>query len=393
MRVLYLLSKILQVTAIPYALKAMGHEVGVYPHMLEDIDESDTVKEEFDSFVRRNSLDLVISTSFCTHAAECTHRYGVKYAVYGMDSPQFELWKPQAKYDNVYLFQFDSRECQVLRENGYHNVWYMPLAIRDTGKVTVTGRDRDQYGAEVSFVGSVYTHNPFDELRGWITKEMEETAIGMMESAAFLWDGTDRITETFSKTDDPGWMRLAAELRRAYIGIEEDIPDVYLLKHFVLDRKLTNLERSMILELLAENYDFRLYTRDGEIVSPRIRRFGEVDSDSEALKVFGASRINLNLTLRSIEAGLPLRIFDIMSMAGFVLTDYREDAAELFQEGRELVMYRTPEEMLEKIDYYLRHETERMQIGINARARVEADFTYEKQLGRIMKILSGPQSR
>lgn len=389
MRVLYLLSKILQVAAIPYALKEMGYEVGVYPHMIEEIDESDIVKEEFENYVKNSALDLVISTSFCTHAAECTHTCGIKYTVYGMDSPQFEIWKKQAKYDNVYLFQFDSNECRVLKEYGYNNVWYMPLAIRDTRRLTVTGRDIEKYGSDVSFVGSVYTHNPFDDLHELITKEMEEKIIGMLEGAAFIWDGTDRITALLEKEINSDWKRLQRELQRVYIGIEEDTPDIYLLKHFVIDRKLTNIERNMVLELLAENYDFKLYTRETEVVSPKIRRFGEVDSDSEALKVFAASKINLNLTLRSIEAGLPLRIFDIMSMGGFTLTDFREDAAALFEEGREIVMYRTPEEMLEKIDYYLRHEEERTRIGENARARVKEDFTYKKQLAKMMRIIFG----
>ena len=241
----------------------------------------------------------------------------------------------------------------------------------------------------MSFVGSVYTHNPFDDLHELITKEMEEKTIGMLEGAAFIWDGADRITALLEKEINSDWKRLQRELQRVYIGIEEDTPDIYLLKHFVIDRKLTNIERNMVLELLAENYDFKLYTRETEVVSPKIRRFGEVDSDSEALKVFAASKINLNLTLRSIEAGLPLRIFDIMSMGGFTLTDFREDAAALFEEGREIVMYRTPEEMLEKIDYYLRHEEERTRIGENARARVKEDFTYKKQLAKMMRIIFG----
>ena len=387
MRVLYLLSKILQVVAIPYALNEMGYEVGVYPQMIEEIDENDVVKEKFEKYVKNSDLDLVISTSFCIHAAECTHTYGIKYAVYGMDSPQFAVWKKQAKYDNVYLFQFDSNECRMLKESGYNNVWYMPLAIRDTRRLTVTRRDIEKYGSDVSFVGSVYTQNPYDDLHELITKEMEEKIIGMMENAAFIWDGTDRITSLLEKEINSDWKRLQRELQRVYIGIEEDTPDIYLLKNFVIDRKLTNIERNMVLELLAENYDFRLYTRETEVVSPKIRRFGEVDSDSEALKVFAASKVNLNLTLRSIEVGLPLRIFDIMSMGGFTLTDFREDAAALFEEDREIVMYRTPEEMLEKIDYYLRHEEKRTKIGENARARVEEDFTYKKQLTKMMKII------
>ena len=385
MRVLYLLSKILQVAAIPYALQEMGHEVGVYPHTIEEIDENDVLKEEFDTFVKSNSLNLIMSTSFCTHAAECSHQYGIKYAVYGMDSPQFEVWKSQARYDNVYLFLLDSRECQFLRENGYKNAWYMPLAIRDTSHLILTQSDFRQYATDVSFVGSVYTHNPFDDLHELITDEMEEQTMQLLERAAFIWDGADHITELLERQLNSDWQKLSQNLRRTYMGIEEDTPETYLLKHFVIDRKLTNVERCMILELLAEQYDFRLYTRDGEIVSPKIHRFGEVDSDSEALKVFAASKVNLNLTLRSIEVGLPLRIFDIMSMGGFVLTDFREDAEALFQENKEIVMYKTPEEMVDKINYYLGHDTERVRIGNNARNKVEKEFTYRVQLTKMIK--------
>ena len=143
----------------------------------------------------------------------------------------------------------------------------------------------------------------------------------------------------------------------------------------------------MILELLAENYDLKLYTREGERVSTKIKRYGEVDSGTDAMKVFYSSKINLNLTLRSIETGLPLRIFDIMSVGGFVLTDYREDAEELFEEDKEIVMYRSPEEMLDKIDYYLAHEKERIEIGVNAYRRVKKEYSYEAQLQKILKKL------
>jgi spore maturation protein CgeB len=139
--------------------------------------------------------------------------------------------------------------------------------------------------------------------------------------------------------------------------------------------------------LVAERYDFRLYTRADEHVPPEIPRFPQVDAMTGQLKVFSASRINLNITLRSIETGVPLRVFDIMSRAGFALTDYRADAQELFEEDREIVMYKTPEEMVDKIDFYLQNETKRRQIGLNAYEKVKKCFSYESQLQKIMKIL------
>ena len=286
---------------------------------------------------------------------------------------------------NVFLFHFDSRECEVLRANGYQNVTYLPLAARNKDSLVITDDDIRRYEADISFVGSVYTSNAFDELSSTFPQHITDRIADILEESAFLWDGVDRVTAKLQEETDSYWDKLYEMFRRMDNGVELDIPKTYLLKHFLIDRKLTNIERNMILELLAENYDLKLYTREGERVSTKIKRYGEVDSGTDAMKVFYSSKINLNLTLRSIETGLPLRIFDIMSVGGFVLTDYREDAAELFEEDKEIVMYRSPEEMLDKIDYYLVHEKERIEIGVNAYRRVKKEYSYEAQLQKILK--------
>lgn len=388
MRILYLAGETLQIAAVPFTLDKMGHQVGIYPYPVEHIDRDAKLQEEFEEFIRSNVLDLVISNTFCAWAAECTHRFEIKYAVYGMDSPQYRIWQvKQAQYDNVFLFHFDSRECEVLRANGYQNVTYLPLAARNKDSLVITDDEIRKYEADISFVGSVYTSNAFDELSSTFPQHITDRIADILEESTFLWDGVDRVTDKLQEETDSYWDKLYEMFRRMDNGVELDIPKTYLLKNFLIDRKLTNIERNMILELLAENYDLKLYTREGERVSTKIKRYGEVDSGTDAMKVFYSSKINLNLTLRSIETGLPLRIFDIMSVGGFVLTDYREDAAELFEEDKEIVMYRSPEEMLDKIDYYLAHEKERIEIGVNAYRRVKKEYSYEAQLQKILKKL------
>jgi spore maturation protein CgeB len=69
------------------------------------------------------------------------------------------------------------------------------------------------------------------------------------------------------------------------------------------------------------------------------------------------------------------------------MTDYREDAAGLFEEDREIVMFRSPEELLDKADYYLSHERERQQIGYNGYRKVKENYSYRAQLNKILKIL------
>lgn len=144
------------------------------------------------------------------------------------------------------------------------------------------------------------------------------------------------------------------------------------------------------MELLAERYDVHLYTRESEVVPAGVKRFPEVEQQNEAFKVFYSSKININITMRSIESGVPMRIFDIMSVGGFDLSNYQEEIPELFEEGKEIVTYKTPEELLEKADYYLSHDKERQQIGINGYKRIKKCYTYEQQIRKIISILYPP---
>ena len=165
------------------------------------------------------------------------------------------------------------------------------------------------------------------------------------------------------------------------------MPDDYYIKTFLLARKISHVERTLLVKLLAERYDFRLYTWKHEKVPEGVKSFPPISSLLETSKVYYAGKINLNVTLRSIENGVPLRIFEIMSVGGFVLSNWQEGIAELFEEGKEIVTFKTPEEMLEKVDYYLAHEEERVRIGINGYQKVKNCYTFEHQLSKIISIL------
>lgn len=112
-----------------------------------------------------------------------------------------------------------------------------------------------------------------------------------------------------------------------------------------------------------------------------------VSALKEAPKVFYSSKINLNITLRSIASGVPARVFDVMSVGGFMMSNWQEEIPELFVEGKEIVTYKTPEELIDKADYYLRHDNERIRIGVNECQKVKKQHTYECRLERIISIL------
>ena len=93
----------------------------------------------------------------------------------------------------------------------------------------------------------------------------------------------------------------------------------------------------------------------------------------------------MNISLRSIHTGIPLRAFDIMGCGGFMITNFQEDFLQHFEPDEEVVFYSSYDELLEKVDYYLNHDEERKRIARNAQQKVEAEHTY---LQRAQTMLS-----
>lgn len=388
MRILFAGSEKMQIPNIPIALGKMGHDVILYDKSMEYVEEHEEEYTFFRAFLEKSKPHFVISTIFFQIVAAYTYELDIKYAVYGMDSPHYAAWVPHfPTLPNVCLFCFDTKEIQQFHNRGYRNVYYMPLAagISWADSVRMTDEEKGRYRCDISFVGGLYGDNAYDRYCNKLPEQLRESLVNILERSAFIWGGIDRIMPSLMPEMVGQCQKAAPEL----CNYGFNMPDDYYFRQWTLARKLSNIERQLLLALIAEKYDFRLYTRENEIVPEGIRKYPPVNAMTEQLKVFSSTKINLNITLRSIESGVPLRVFDIMSRKGFVLTDYRSDASELFEEDSEIVMFRTPEEMLDKIDYYLAHDDQRKKIGQNAYEKVKKCYSYERQLEKMIKILMG----
>lgn len=140
-----------------------------------------------------------------------------------------------------------------------------------------------------------------------------------------------------------------------------DIDDARCFEAVCLAWKIANIERVAVLNALAEEHAVAVYTdsQSADEALLHVERRPPVVTGKAAGLVFAGSRINLNISLKGMEGGTPLRIMDITAAGGFALASYCPETAELFEEDKEIVMFRSPEELMEKVDYYLRHDVER----------------------------------
>ena len=99
---------------------------------------------------------------------------------------------------------------------------------------------------------------------------------------------------------------------------------------------------------------------------------------------FAASDINLNISVKGIQSGIPQRALDIMASGGFLLSNYQQELVELFSYGEDMAVYESMEDAVEKCDFYLRHDELRRQIALNGRQKVLKEHDMRDVLGRML---------
>lgn len=330
--------------------------------------------------------DFCFSFNYYPLLSEGCKRHNIPYISIIYDSPQVAVFSYTIINPCNYVFIFDSELCERLQREGIQTVYYMPLPVnprRIRQTLSDFSNDSTRFHSDVSFVGSLYheDHNFYERLSG-ISDYTRGYLEGIMDAQRNVF-GYNFIEDVL--TPD-----ILSDLKQAS-GYEPDRYGVqsleYVFANYFIDRKITQTERIDLLSSVAQKFPLKLFTLDKNAPIPGAKNMGTVDYYSEMPYVFANSRINLNITLRSITAGIPLRCMDILNCGGFLLTNYQTDFLRHFTPDEDFVYYEDKEDMLCKIDYYLSHEKERHEIACNGREKVRTDFTYEKCFTEILSLV------
>jgi spore maturation protein CgeB len=135
--------------------------------------------------------------------------------------------------------------------------------------------------------------------------------------------------------------------------------------------------------------------REHFIGSPILRCWQGQIWGEDQIKALCASRIGLNSHVDhqtgELDRGLNLRAFELPACGVFQLLQYVPGVHEFFEVGSEVVCFDTPEEMLDKIQYYLTHSDERAAIAQAGRERVLRDHTWSRRVQRMIQYMSEPR--
>lgn len=367
------------------ALTDMGHKYRCITTQLI----YDRVSPEFDAIFEEAmsvQYDCVFTFNYDPVVSNNCKKYNLPYIALVYDSPLVTLYSYTIINPCNYIFIFDSAQYLELKNAGINTVYYAPLAVntKRLERQLKTPHARD-FKAPVSFVGSMYNekHNLFERFKD-LPPSVSGYLDGIMEAQLKVY-GYYFIQELLTP-DIIKALEKSVPVNPNKDGVETV---EYLYSHYFIARKLAAMERKDLLGAVSEHFHTNIYTPNPTPDLPKLHNMGPIDYYDDMPYIFASSDINLNISLRSIRNGIPLRGMDIMGTGGFLLSNYQADYYEHFVPGEDLALFESKEDLIAKCDYYLSHDNERRQIAANGLGKIKEKHTYEVRFNEMFNIVFG----
>ena len=208
----------------------------------------------------------------------------------------------------------------------------------------------------------------------------------------FLTVCDGQVEELQSKGVNAFWVQEGATKFTAYCKdyVQNQIYDVSFIGQMGHPR--IHKERVPLLRKIISRYDNTL------IAGPLLSDIGEdlishhlkrpTYTDLEHSRIVAQSKINISHSGWSdINHYFSARTYRLMANGGFVLANYSEGIEDIYNIGKEIVTYKTHDECLEKIAYYLEHEEEREDIAHAGYLKTMTDYTFHNSFKRMFEVV------
>lgn len=342
---------------------------------------------ETGNFLLDHPVDAVFSINFYPFLSEICNIFKLRYCSWTVDSPVMELYTTSIKnpWNRTFLFDMDQyRRFHPLNENC---IFYLPLGARTAPKDDLFSKtaesEKAKYSHDIAFVGSLYKEkNRYEEATG-LPSETKGYLDGIMRAQELIY-GYYFIPDLL---DDEIVAVFKSHVKKFYtLPVGSYLSDRDTMAYLYMGCQISMMERVDTFKRLSKKFPVTIYTGSDTKDIPDIENKGLASTFKEMPLIFHESKINLNITSKSITSGLPLRIFDILSCGGFLISNYQSEIAELLTPGEDLVVYESQDQLEDLIAYYLSHDRERKEIAAHGRETLIKKYSLEHQLALLIKM-------
>jgi hypothetical protein len=266
-------------------------------------------------------------------------------------------------------------------------------------------RARDILAAQIAAFRPtiLYNHDPTGFSAAWLRSVLPNDCAMVAQIASPRGDGTDWHAYDLVISSLPNfvtWFRdhgISAEYLplafepRVLAAVPASRSDIPL--SFVGSVSPAHRERLRFLETIAARDDLglALWGEKSDAIaadSNLHRRHRGAAWGPDMFTLLRRSQLTLNKHIDVSETyANNMRLFEATGMGACLVTDWKENLAELFEPGEEVIAYRSTEECLDLLRYFESHEAERTAIAAAGHARCLAEHRYERRMTQLADIL------
>ena len=368
------------------SLQKLGHTIKTID---TEITYKDIAAEKIIEIVSNSLItehfDAVISVNYYPVLSEICRIFKLRYISWTVDSPVLELLSDTVSNDCNRIFLFDYQQYLDLSPYNPDHIFYLPLATNTAHWDKIIHSSTAQplkYKSEISFVGSLYTEkcpydnivNPSPALSGYLN--------GIMRAQEKVY-GYFFLDELLSEDIIKEFIHCMPDYYIPPERARHDDAKVIALQY--LGMKVSSMERIDVMKLLGSKYPLDLYTASDSTGLP-VHNRGCAKTLTEMPLIFHRSKINLNITCKSIRSGISQRIWDVLGCRGFCLTNYQTEIPEYFEIGKDLDTYGSFDELLDKTAYYLERDDVRDKIAQNGYEKIKSYHNYTNRMQQMIEL-------
>jgi len=335
--------------------------------------------------------DLLVAVNFREGLAETASRHQTPLLVWEIDPSTNAVRPPVTPTSNTAIFTYRRANIAEYEKAGFERVEFLPLAANvERRQPTKLSDDDHRLSARVSFVGAsldsqakyyrelfiarlldVQTKAPSDEQRNTLSARLD--------------DLLRRQAENFRTFIIPELLEeLFPELGQVPRDSDNSHDQEHRLEYLVAEIAGRDKRRRYVESLADQGI---AVWGDAGWQSAKCDYRGEAGHLDELTTIYSNSLINIDIDRIYQSEIVTMRVFDVLSCGGFLLTPASSSPGEFFEIGRELVTYDDAHDLKAQVEYYLNHPDEAAAIGAAGRARVVRDHSIDSRVEIMLAAL------